>query len=131
MTMASPEKIQETIAAYFVAIRAMDKEAWLNTFAADSTSHDPVGTPPLDTREKRSAFFDGVTSSFERVGLQENQVFVAGNGAAVKWTGSGTGKNGRAVTFEGIDVIEMDEEGKIKSLWAYWDPAAMMADLMG
>jgi steroid Delta-isomerase len=130
-TLASHEKIQETIAAYFAATRAMDKEAWLNTFAEDGVSNDPVGAPPLDTAEKRAAFFDGIAGAFERVGLQENQVFFAGNGAAVKFTGTGTGKNGRDVTFEGIDVFEMNEDGKIKTMWAYWDPAAMMTDLMG
>ncbi len=129
--MASHEKIQETVAAYFAATRAMDKQAWLNTFAEDGVSHDPVGGDPLDTAEKRSAFFEGIAGAFERVGLQENEVYVAGNGAAVKFTGSGTGKNGRDVTFEGIDVFEMNEEGKVQNLWAYWNPAAMMADLMG
>ena len=129
--MASQEKIQETVEAYFAATRAMDKEAWLQAFAEGSVSNDPVGSPALDTAEKRSAFFDGITGAFEKVGLQENQVFVAGNGAAVKWTGTGTGKNGRDVTFEGIDVFEMNEEGKIKNMWAYWNPAMMMADLMG
>lgn len=129
--MASHEKIQETVAAYFAATRAMDKEAWIGAFAEDGVSHDPVGAPPLDSAEKLGAFFDGITGAFERVGIQENQVFVSGNGAAVKWTGYGTGKNGREVTFEGIDVFEMNEEGKVKALWAYWNPAAMMADLMG
>jgi steroid delta-isomerase len=129
--LASHEQIQETIAAYFAATRAMDKEAWLNTFAEDGASHDPVGAPPLDTAEKRGAFFDGIVGAFERVGLQENQIFVSGHGAAVKWTGTGVGKNGREVTFEGIDVFEMNAEGKIQTLWAYWNPAAMMADLMG
>jgi steroid Delta-isomerase len=129
--MVSEEQIRATVAAYFASTRAMDKDAWLGTFAEDGISNDPEGSAPLDTAEKRGAFFDGITGAFERVGLQENEVYVSGNGAAVKFTGYGTGKNGREITFEGIDVFEMNEDGKIKTMWAYWNPAAMMADLMG
>lgn len=128
--MVSEEKIRAAVAAYFASTRAMDKAAWLGAFAEDGVSNDPVGGEPLDNPEKRGAFFDGITAAFERVGIQENEVYVAGNGAAVKWTGYGTGKNGREVTFEGIDIFEIDEAGKVKTLWAYWNPAAMMAELM-
>jgi steroid delta-isomerase len=48
----------------------------------------------------------------------------------VKWTGRGTGKNGRTVTFEGIDILEVNAAGKIQTIKGYWDPAAMMAELM-
>lgn len=129
--MASHEQINAVVAAYFAATRAMDKAAWLATFAADGVSIDPVGTPPMDTPEKRAAFFDGIVGAFETVGLTEQEVYLAGNSAAVKWIGQGTGKNGRAVTFEGIDVFEVNDDGKVLALHAYWNPAAMMADLMG
>src|SRR5215813_15142176 len=126
MKLATKEQIEKIVADYFAATRAMDKQAWLDTFAEDGTSTDPMGAPPLDSVEKLAAFFDGITGAFEKVGIQENEVCVAGNGAAVKWTGYGTGKNGREVTFQGIDVFEIDENGKIKNLSGYWDPAAMM-----
>ncbi len=129
--MATKEQIKKIVADYFAATRAMDKQAWLATFAEDGVSIDPMGAPPLDTIEKRAAFFDGITSAFDKVGIQENEVYIAGNGAAVKWMGYGTGKNGREVTFQGIDTFEIDENGKIKSLSGYWNPAAMMAELMG
>jgi len=43
--------------------------------------------------------------------------------------GRGTGKNGRQVIFEGIDVFEINQDGKIQTMWGCWDPAAMMAQL--
>src|SRR5689334_864396 len=129
--MASEATIRETVAAYFAATRAMDKAAWVGTFAEDAVSHDPVGSEPLKGHTAFGAFFDGIVGAFETVGLQETEIYVAGNGAAVKWTGKGTGKNGREVSFEGIDVFEINEAGKVQNLYAYWNPAAMMADLMG
>lgn len=127
----STELIQKAIADYFAAIRAMSADAWLATFAADAVSHDPVGAPPLKGHDALRQFFEGICGAFEQVGLSEDQVFVAGNGAAVKWTGKGVGKNGRSVTFEGIDVFEINDAGKIQNIYAYWNPAAMMAELAG
>ena len=109
----------------------MNADAWIATFAADAVSHDPVGAPPLEGHDALRRFFEGICGAFERVSLSEDQVFIAGNGAAVKWRGKGVGKNGRSVTFEGIDVFEINDAGKIKSIYAYWNPAAMMAELQG
>lgn len=125
----SPEVVSKAIKAYFAAIRAMDIPAIVNTFAEDAVSHDPVGAQPIEGHQKLTEFFQSITAAFKEVGLTEDQVFVAGNGAAVKWTGSGTSKQGRKVRFEGIDVIEVNESGKIQRLYAYWNPAEMVAQL--
>ena len=47
----------------------------------------------------------------------------------MKWTGRGIGKNKKPFVFEGIDVFEVDAKGKITALYAYWDPAKLMAQL--
>ena len=127
----STERIDKAVADYFAATRRMDASAWVETFAVDATSHDPVGAPPMNGHAALRQFFDGICGAFERVGLTEDHVFTSGNEAAVKWTGRGTGKNGREVTFEGIDVFEINDAGKIQTLRAYWDPAAMLARLQG
>ena len=125
----SPEVIGQAVKAYFAALRAMDKEAWVNTFSQDAISHDPVGAPPINGHEKIGEFFDTVAAAFKEFGLTEDEVFIAGNGAAVKWTGRGTSKQGKKVHFEGIDVFEVNEKGKIQTLHAYWNPAEMVAQL--
>lgn len=127
----STDRIQKAVADYFAAIRAMDAEAWVATFAADATSHDPVGAPPMTGHAVLRQFFEGIAGAFETIGFFEDQVFTSGNEAAVKWTARGTGKNGRAITFEGIDVFEINDEGKIQTVRGYWNPAAMMAELQG
>jgi acyl-CoA synthetase (AMP-forming)/AMP-acid ligase II/ketosteroid isomerase-like protein len=124
-----PELISRAIKGYFAALRAMDQKAWVDTFAADAVSHDPVGAPPLEGHEKLAEFFQSVTTAFREVGLTEDEIYIAGNSAAVKWTGRGISQGGRKVHFEGIDVFEINEAGKIQRLHAYWNPAEMMAQL--
>ena len=127
----SPDKISRAVRTYFLAIRAMDAEAFANTFAEDGTTFDPVGTPGITGRPAIREFLASICKNFKSVGLTEDSVFVAGNGAAVKWTGHGTSVDGKEVKFEGVDVFEVNEDGKIQTLRAYWNPAEMIAQLGG
>ncbi len=67
----------------------------------------------------------------EPINLTADQVFPSGNQVTAIFTGRGTGKNGRQVVFEGIDVFEINQDGTIQIMWGYWNPAAMMAQLLG
>jgi steroid delta-isomerase len=115
----SPEVVSKAVRAYFEATRAMDQEAWVSTFAEDAISYDPVGALPTAGHQKLR----------EEVGLSEDQIFVAGDGAAVKWTGRGISKQGRKVHFEGIDIFQINESGKIQTVHAYWNPAELLGQL--
>ncbi len=128
-TQVAPDKISRAVRAYFLAIRAMDADAFANTFAEDGTTYDPVGSPAITGREGLREFFSSICKNFKTVALDEDSVFVAGNGAAVKWTGRGTSTNGSEVRFEGIDVFEVNDDGKIQTIHAYWNPAEMIAQL--
>ena len=128
-TAVSPDKISRAVRAYFLAIRAMDAEAFANTFAEDGTTFDPVGSPGITGRQGLREFFESICKNFKSVALNEDSIFVAGNGAAVKWTGSVTSNSGKEVRFEGIDFFEVNDDGKIQTIRAYWNPAEMIAQL--
>jgi steroid Delta-isomerase len=128
-TPISPEKIASAVRAYFLAIRAMDPNAFANTFAEDGTTFDPVGSPAITGRAALREFLQSICKNFKSVSLTEDSVFVAGNGAAIKWTGRGTSASGKEVKFEGVDVIEVNDDGKIQTVHAYWNPAEMIAQL--
>jgi len=117
--MASKEMIESAVKSYLGAIAAMDADAFANAFAPDGVSNDPVGTPAHEGRDAIRRFLQGILAASDRVSLTANQVFVAGDNAALKWTGQLTSKSGRSVTFEGIDVIQVNDQGKIQTLHAY------------
>ena len=127
----SREQIEKAVRQYFAAIRARDADAWTDAFAEDAVSHDPVGAPPHLGHEGVRHFFEQINAPFQEVSLQAQEMFIAGNSAAVKWRGEGTGKNGRDVTFEGIDIFEVNDQGKIQTLRAYWNPQPMIEQLQG
>lgn len=123
------DRISRIVRAYFLAIRAMDADAFANTFAEDGTTYDPAGSEGVTGRDAIREFFNSICRNFNSVALTEESVFVAGDGAAVKWTGTGTSANGKRVNFEGIDVFEVNADGKIQTVRAYWNPAQMIAQL--
>jgi steroid delta-isomerase len=132
MAMAEPvpaDRVSRAVRGYFLAIRAMDPEAFANSFAEDGTTYDPVNAPGITGREGIREFLESICKNFKSVSLDEDSIFVAGNGAAVKWTGRGTSVSGKEVRFEGIDVFEVNEDGRIQTVRAYWNPAEMIAQL--
>lgn len=117
----------ETVAhAYFAALASGDIAAWVELFADDAISHDPVGSPHAGKGEIRSFLTEFVTQHFHSVALYQREVISNGHDAAVKWEGIAEGLNGQSVTFSGIDVISINKAGKIQTVYAFWDPVPVL-----
>ena len=127
--MLTPETIQDTVAALFAAIQGLDVEAWLACFAPDAENRDPADAPPQAGHAAIRAGLEAAVNTFAAISITADNVFSAGNQAAVKWTAQFEAKNGKSAHCEGVDVIDFNAEGKIQVLRAFWDPAAMMAQL--
>ena len=125
----SKESVQEAITNYFAAIRNMDADAFVAVFAADGVSHDPVGAPPFSGHDGLRKFFGGIQATFAELNMTETAVYINKNEAAVHWQAEGVGKNGKSTNFSGINVFTCNEDGRIATLRAYWNPRAMMAQL--
>lgn len=120
----------ETITAYFAAIRAQDREAWVACFSHDGVSIDPFGAPPNRGPAALRAFFDGFLAMVSKLSLVEDLPYVCGSRAAVRWVGRGVGKtNGKPFVFHGIDVFTFDAAGAITEVTAFWDSAALFVQL--
>jgi steroid delta-isomerase len=124
----STETVIQTINEYFAAICALDAERWVATFAEDATSYEPGNA--LTGHEALRQFFIGIAGGFERLEMKADHIFPVGNEAGVKWSASGVGRNGRAVAFEGVDVFVINDAGQIQTVKGFWNPAAMMAELL-
>src|SRR5216110_1882268 len=74
----SPDRVSRAVRAYFLAIRAMDAEAFANCFAEDGTTYDPVDTPGITGRTAIREFLESICKNFKTVGLTEESVFIAG-----------------------------------------------------
>jgi steroid Delta-isomerase len=129
-TALSPEKIQATIDRYFAATRSTNKAVeMVACFALDTISYDPADGPAVEGHAGLLQGFQQIGAFFIDIELTADFTAINGNEAAVKWSGRGTGKNGAAVTFAGIDIFEFNAAGQIQTLRAYWNPGAAIAKL--
>jgi steroid Delta-isomerase len=118
--MASPEQVQAAVEAYVAAYQTNDRDAFLDAFATDGVIVDPVGTPPHAGREARGAFWDTVHQLTERMTFDVKDVVVCGSEAAMVFgIHASTGDAG--IVLDAVDIFEVDENGKISSMRAYWD----------
>ena len=127
--MLTPEIMQDTVATLFAGICDLDVETWLACFAPDAENRDPADAPPQIGHAVIRAALEGAVNTFAAISITANNIFPNGNQAAVKWTAQFEAKNGKAAHCEGVDVIDFNAEGKIQVLRAFWNPAAMMAQL--
>jgi ketosteroid isomerase-like protein len=125
----SSAAIKSIVNAYFDNFAAMNPEGWVENFAEDALSHDPVGEPPTKVHEGFRQFIGQLQAVFVKLEPTTEHIFIAGNEAAVKWTIKGVSKSNKVVTFEGITIFEINEAGKIQTTRAYWNPAQMIAQL--
>jgi ketosteroid isomerase-like protein len=129
INVMSRATLETVVADYFANIAAMNAEGWVENFAEDALSYDPVGEPPTKIHEGFREFIGQLQAVFEKLEPTTEHIFVAGHEAAVKWTMRGLSKSGKSVTFEGITIFEVNEDGKIQTTRAYWNPVAMVAQL--
>jgi steroid Delta-isomerase len=118
--MPSPEQVQAAVEAYVAAYQTNDRNAFLDAFAIDGVIVDPVGTPPHAGREARGAFWDTVHQLTERMTFDVKDVVVCGSEAAMVFgIHASTGDAG--IVLDAVDIFEVDDDGKISSMRAYWD----------
>lgn len=126
----SKEQIAEVVGGYFSCLRNMQVDELLELFSEDALSWDPVGTPPLLVRDKSTNYFKALSGFFEKMELTEDDMFVAGNEAAVRWTGVAKLRTkDKELTFEGVSVFTVNPDGLISSIRSYWDKKTLMSSL--
>jgi steroid delta-isomerase len=115
--------IQETIRRYQATFSAGDREGWLALFADDAVLEDPVGSAPHEGLEAIAAFWDGVHARTERGTVRMTQgPAVCGREAAWAFELDVTVK-GRRSLVEIIDHGTFTDDGRIRSIRAFWSPA--------
>jgi len=118
--MASPEQVQAAVEAYVAAYQENDRDAFLDVFATDGVIVDPVGTLPHAGREARGAFWDTVHQLTERMTFDVKDVVVCGDEAAMVFR-IHAGAAAAGIVLDAVDIFEVDDDGKIASMRAYWD----------
>ena len=125
----APEQVQRAVDTYFAGLCSLDVTRYLAAVAVDAVVQDPVGTPTLTTHDARREVYNRIVSLLTHLSVDPDHTYINGNQAAVKWTGHATSKGGKAILFDGIDVLTINDAGTVQTVMAYWDVGMMMAQV--
>lgn len=128
--MTTPN-LPPTMRRYFDALAKLDFAGVAACFAPDGLQEDPVGGGVRHGPGEVEAFLRQIGAAFAAIELRPIRAYDCGGELALVWDASGRGKNGAAVSFHGIDVVKLDDAGRITSLRAWWDPAPVIAAVTG
>ena len=117
--------IRAAVDAYCAAFSAGDRDAYVGLFAEGAWIEDPVGTPRHEGHAALGTFFDGARGMAETIELRlTGPVRVAAGECAFPMQARPLlGDTTFAVDI--IDVMTFDDDGKITTMRAFWDPAEM------
>jgi ketosteroid isomerase-like protein len=92
---------------------------------------EPVGMPPVTSDAERRERWTLIAAGFESFAITPHDIFAGGNEAAARWTAEGRMRAGKDIRFDGISTFTLDDTGTIISMSAYFDMAALVAQVQG
>lgn len=118
-TTVTADRISATVQAYVDAIAAGDTEKVVGLFADGATVEDPIGSDLKTTREELLEFYGGVCAMSPSTELK--WVRVAGDTAVFEFV-LHTKAGDSTVTVTPIDIMRFDDDARVVSMRAVWDP---------
>ena len=120
--MPSPEAIRSAIETYIERMCESDVDGILDLYAEDATAEDPVGGTIQRGREALGKFYAGTVPHLQ-VEIT-GPIRVAGRECAVPLLAELT-MNDNKLYVDVIDAFTFDDDGRITSMRAFWNPAEM------
>lgn len=122
--MPSPEQVRAVVDDYLASFPKKDRDAFLACFADDAKHVDPVPSPPNVGKEAIGQFWDNIVAMADKLEPELERVNVCGSQAAVVFTMNARSDGGGSA-IDIVDILDVNDDGKIAALHAYWDPAAI------
>ena len=118
--MSLEQKITDAVNTYITAFENEDLDAIMGIYADDCSVEDPVGSLVKQGRAAVQEFYEGAIKMKVKLQL-EGQIRIAGNEAAFAFSGEVDTGDG-IMTFNPIDVMVFNDEGKVTSMRAFFGP---------
>ena len=125
----TPEQIEAIVTDVFNKFAAFDAQGTAALYAPDGTIEDPVGTTPIQGTQAIIAYLETFPTVLNEIRVQSFDVTVAGQEAAIKWRLRFKTKTGNVFFVDGIGILAVNEDGKVKSDREYFDLAYFQAQL--
>jgi SnoaL-like domain len=87
-----------------------------------------VGVPARRGHREIAELWDREMARYQAIDIVPREIFVIGHEAAMVWTINRVTDEG-AVSFDGVDVFQLDDAGLISSVRAFWERSSLPGQL--
>ena len=121
-SIPSADTVRATIAGYMAALESGRSATIAALYADDATLEDPVGSEPKVGSEAIAEHYSALDGTRQKAELLTLKI--SGASAAFHFRVT-TPMGDKVYEAEPIDVMTIDESGRITSMRAYWSPEDM------
>lgn len=118
--VALSDKIAAAVQAYLDGLNTGTAEQIADLYAEGATVEDPIGAPLRTTRDELVEFYGIITGMPHREATLA-WTRIAGDTAVFEFT-LVTGTDDAKFKITPVDIMVFDEDGKVKSMRAVWNP---------
>jgi ketosteroid isomerase-like protein len=107
--------------------RTRDLDAFLGVFADDVHLVRPEGRGDAQGLDGARRFWQAYLDQFQDIASTFSRTVGSGSLGELEWTGEGRLPTGRSVSYRGVSLLELDDEGRVTRFATYYDTAAFLA----
>jgi ketosteroid isomerase-like protein len=106
------------------AERTGDVAALVDLFTEDAELSNLSGTEPHRGVDGAREFWHEYLDAFDCILSRFTNVFDAPGAVVLEWASEGSLRNGPEISYRGVSVLETDDQGQVRRLRTYHEPAA-------
>lgn len=111
--------------------RSRDLDPFLELFADDVELLRPEGRGDARGRGGARTFWQAYLHQFDEIASTFSRVEESGRLGELEWVGEGRLRTGRAISYHGVSLLELDDDGLVLRFATYYDTAAFLVPPAG
>ena len=109
--------------------RTRSLDPFLELFSDEVQLLRPEGRGDTRGKDGAARFWQTYLDQFEEIGSTFSRLAESGSLGELEWSGDGRLRTGRAVSYRGVSLLELDEDGLVRRFATYYDTAAFLVPL--
>lgn len=106
--------------------RTRDLDAFVEVFADQVHLVRPEGRGDERGKDGARRFWQAYLDQFDEVGSHFSRLEESGHLGELEWTGEGRLRTGRPVSYRGVSLLEIGDDGLVRRFATYYDTAAFL-----
>jgi ketosteroid isomerase-like protein len=122
------ERAQRFVEALLKLEETGDVEGLVSLFSDDAQVSNVASQRVFSGQDGARRFWTEYKGTLGQVKSTFRNMIEAGDRVALEWETQGTARNGAAIAYEGVSIIEWDGD-RVRRFYAYFDPHALGQEL--